>query len=295
LVELFRKRSEGEILAKESIKKFIKGDGKRFVKELLKGLMVISALAMTVYAYSITSHATEAETILGNNPYITYSPDGNAFTVGYKDTTAEVYDHSQKGYTHMQLGITGPEETDLGEHYYKGLYKGAVPVAFWKMNYPRGRCMHSSSSVDITAGRLDLMGATKTNCHGIYNAGWNAYCAICGEPITPVYFYMTEDMASTITYLPSGVKGSNYFYLCPYDNSLENYYSTDHECILVSANRYKIEYDANSDDASGNMPTQYFYYDNAEVYEGETIVCLPHRLIITIISKEGSETDAISQ
>ena len=36
--------------------------------------------------------------------------------------------------------------------------------------------------------------------------------------------------------------------------------------------------------------------DHAHImYEGETIVCLPHRLIITIISKEGSETDAISQ
>ena len=46
---------------------------------------------------------------------------------------------------------------------------------------------------------------------------------------------------------------------------------------------------------SADCPDQ-ICVDHANImYEGETIVCLPHRLIITIISKEGSETDAISQ
>ena len=46
---------------------------------------------------------------------------------------------------------------------------------------------------------------------------------------------------------------------------------------------------------SADCPDQ-ICVDHAHImYEGETIVCLPHRLIITIISKEGSETDAISQ
>ena len=46
---------------------------------------------------------------------------------------------------------------------------------------------------------------------------------------------------------------------------------------------------------SADCPDQ-ICVDHAHImYEGETIVCLPHRLIIKIVSEEGSETDAISQ
>ena len=46
---------------------------------------------------------------------------------------------------------------------------------------------------------------------------------------------------------------------------------------------------------SADWPVQICVVHAHLMSEGETIVCLPHRLIITIISKEGSETDAISQ
>ena len=46
---------------------------------------------------------------------------------------------------------------------------------------------------------------------------------------------------------------------------------------------------------SADCPDQ-ICVDHAHIrYNDETIVCLPHRLIITIISEEGSDTDAISQ
>ena len=46
---------------------------------------------------------------------------------------------------------------------------------------------------------------------------------------------------------------------------------------------------------SADCPDQ-ICVDHARIrYKDETIVCLPHRLIITIISEEESNTDAISQ
>ena len=46
---------------------------------------------------------------------------------------------------------------------------------------------------------------------------------------------------------------------------------------------------------SANCPDQICVEHAHIMYKDETIVCLPHRLIITIISEEESNTDAISQ
>ena len=57
--------------------------------------------------------------------------------------------------------------------------------------------------------------------------------------------------------------------------------------VVVSNNEVYVE--------SADCPDQ-ICVEHAHIrYKDETIVCLPHRLIITVISEEESEIDAISQ
>jgi len=205
-----------------------------------------------------------------SNSLVTYSPDHTAFTIGYGDRSAEMYSYSDYGYRISIFGIEGLPDLEIGEHYYDGLVVGETKVGYWEMLHPIGRCIHSAVS-NCSVSALNAMGANKSNCHRIYNAGWVSFCASCGRKCTPVLFYMTAQMACKTAYLPSGTEFSNYFYLCPYDNSLENYCSTDHICRLISANRYKVVYNSNDSSATGSMDAEWYTYDNEGMYEGEEI------------------------
>ncbi len=131
--------------------------------------------------------------------------------------------------------------------------------------------MHTADFYDLSTFGLYRMGATLANCGREYNGGWFAYCAYCGGQINNGFMYMTRDMASSLRYLPSGLSYSSYFYLCPYDNSLEVTSLTDHECTRKSNNRYTVNYNSNGSGVTGSMSSQYFYYNNADSYEGNAV------------------------
>lgn len=201
------------------------------------------------------------------NGLVTYSPDRTAFSIGYGDRSAATYSYGQVGYRVQIHGITGPQQLMAGQHYYDGLVKGEVKVGYWRLSNPFGMCIHSGAS-NCSVSSLDRMGANRSNCGRVYNAGWIGYCAVCDEPIAYVFFYMTEQMAMRTAYLPSGKSYSYYFYLCPYDNSLENYCPINHVCTQVSANKYKIIYNAGNSSARGRMSSGWFIYGDDNTYEG---------------------------
>lgn len=236
--------------------------------------IVISILVATVglamgFTMRMTASAETANHFLSNG-LVTFSPDRTAFTIGYGDKSTEIYSYDKLGYKCIVNGVWGEPETDKGYHIYTGKVVGETAVGYWRLSFVIGRCIHSRYS-DYRISALDKMGSNNSNCYNFYNAGWIAYCACCDKPITPVLFYMTERMAGQVAYLPSGTSFSNYFYLCPYDNSLENYYSTDHNCSLVSANKYKIVYNAGDSRATGSMKSEWFYTDCVTEYEGEAV------------------------
>lgn len=229
---------------------------------VLAGITVLSAGGNVSYAAEIPG--------LGNNRFVTLSPDGQAFTIGYGDKTSQGYSYDELGRIIGLREVTGIPVPGEGEHLYTGVVSGAVPVGYWELGWTRGRCIHSIG-MNYRINLLNLMGANTDNCHRNYNAGWIPHCAVCGGEIAHVYFYMTEEMARETRFLPSGVPSANYFFLCPFDNSLENYCQISHVCTRLSTNKINVEYYSGADDAVGNMDTEVFYYEPGEKYEGMTV------------------------
>lgn len=232
-------------------------------KKIFCMLLTVAVISTFIYGLSITVEAA-------TNPLITYSPDGTGFTFGFGDKTGEQFSSANIGMTVNVLGVRGIE-MKIGYHEYKGVYKGDVPVAYWKLVHTPGRCVHSQSIFNVRACSLDKLGANTTNCGRVYNSGWNAYCARCGQVITPMIMYITRDMAGKIYEIPSATECSSYFYLCPYDRSMETCASITHTCSLLSANKYKVSYYSGATDTIGNMPTDTFYYNNESEYNGNAV------------------------
>jgi len=234
--------------------------------------IAVLCICLAMYGACINAATVSAEEYSEflSNGLVSFSPDRTAFTIGYGDKSAEIYPYSSIGYTVTIWGNLGLPQLEPGQHYFDALIKGETKVGYWRLSHPKGQCIHSAIS-NCSVSSLYKMGANKSNCGRAYNAGWLPYCAYCGKCLACVFFYITEDMARRTVFLPSGSEFSNYFYLCPYDNSLENYKSTDHICSQISANHYKVIYNANNNRALGNMPSEWFMFDNIGEYEGETI------------------------
>ncbi len=65
--------------------------------------------------------------------------------------------------------------------------------------------------------------------------------------------YLSREAAASIRYLEVG-RGLCYYYLCPFNNNLEQGMDTqEHICKAVSANRYRIIYQANAEAYAGYM------------------------------------------
>ncbi|MBQ3899162.1 MAG: InlB B-repeat-containing protein [Lachnospiraceae bacterium] len=230
---------------------------------LLVGILLL-AFGLT----GVKSFASE-ESIFFSNPHLSISPDGTGFTFSKGVGGFEKHDYAYMGYKRYINGITGPRPLSEGEHYYHGLIKGMIPIGYWELKHPMAECIHGAYITDISVYGLHKWGVTRNICHGYYNPGWIAHCAVCGEGI-PLLIYLSESVASTISFLPSATSCSNYFYLCPYSNCIEQGAPIMHSCTGVSANRYLVNYNPNGATA-GSMPGEYFYAGGATVYEGDAV------------------------
>lgn len=203
--------------------------------------------------------------------YITYSPDGTAFTIGLGVKPKTMYSMSDYGKTVVSLGLFEQEELKEGYHEYRSLFVGQVPIAYWTLSHPLAQCVHSDPTFNRKISALDQIGVSLTNCGRRYSAGWIPTCAICHETAARLFFYSEKEILENICYIPSGTRESNYFYLCPYDNSIEMHASTNHICKKQSPNRYRIKYCSDDKDSYGYMTDDFFYYENSETYEGEKV------------------------
>jgi len=220
---------------------------------------------------------------LYESPYVSFSPDYAAWTVH-----EEIAD--PKYYRYFELTGTRPDywypmgervETGIasslraleeGEHYYTVRRYGEVPVKYWEVVHPKGRCIHNSN-VNEWHGVLNVgPEGLGDNCSNAYYSGWFAYCADCGGQITTVMAYMSKDAAETITFLDMGL---GYYYCCPSCANIENAFgAVPHECQAISFNRYRVVYDKNAenpDSVAGYMEDSYHMYNNEDVYRGERV------------------------
>ncbi len=197
----------------------------------------------------------------GNGAQISYSPDGQAFTTCSGDTSTVWY---EKGMTvrireTAESLVAGP-----GEHIYYWKRTGSIPIGYWEVAHPYGRCIHKDYDASTTFHQV-VFGRQK--CGRNYYSGWIGYCADCGETVVDFLIYMNGDTAAALTEVQTGM---GYYYLCPWCSNLEQ--ATEimpHTCQAISANRYMVVYDANG--GSGYMMPSAHMYNDASVYEGREI------------------------
>lgn len=194
------------------------------------------------------------------SPYVSFSPDGLAWTTHAGVTNCEYTEYG----TVVSTGITSSlRQLKPGEHYYEKTCVEEIPVGKWQVNHAPGKCIHAAyppsgvSYHDISFGRQ--------MCRRNYYSGWFPTCADCGEVI-PILFYMSRQAAESIDYLPGG---SEYYYLCPFCDNLEQGRPVSHTCSRISKNRYCVRYNPGRPGVLGYMTDDLFLYDNASMYEGE--------------------------
>ena len=244
-------------------------------KRYLAAKMGLLALGLMLM-FPGQAEAADKKTIY-NSPYVSFSPDGKAFTTcaGDQNYTWYAKDDSTTVYTGIKSSL---RSLQTGEHYYQIGRYDSVPVGYWKVVHRTGHCIHNSYPHQDNWHGI-LFGTQ--NCFRYYFSGWKAFCADCGEPLEESNIYMSREAAESIQYLDlSNEDGPiRYYYLCPFCNNFEQGVSfSTHWCKDISWNQYRVIYKPNTgaDDYSGYMDTSYHMYNNATTYEGKTVTPITH-------------------
>lgn len=239
------------------------------------------AMGISIIFSGQTAEAAEKKTIY-NSPYVSFSPDGKAFTTCAGDQNYTWYDNGTTVNTGIKSSLRNLE---TGEHYYAIRRSGEVPVGYWKVVHRPGQCIHDGYPDKDWHGIA--FGTQK--CMQYYYSGWQAYCADCGEPIKENYIYMSREAAASIQYLDLGTETARmgYYYLCPFCSNLEQGVTLSaHLCKEISWNQYRIFYNPNIKKYNGYMDYSYHMYNSATEYEGQTVTPVTH-LTENNYTKEG--------
>lgn len=237
----------------------------------MKKFKFCTLLIIAVGMIGLRTFAASPQTIY-NSPYVTFSPDGKAWTTNAGD----------KDYTWYEVGTTvstginsSLRELNTGEHYYQYKRTGTIPIGYWKVAYRTGTCIHNAYPEEDTSWH-DIDYARKP-CGAYYYSGWNVYCADCGERISDMFMYMSREAAVSIDYMEVG-NGMAYYYLCPHSNNLEQGAKIlEHKCNAISWNQYKVRYDVNTiAKYGGYMADSIHMYNNATEFEGEPVTPVTH-------------------
>ena len=222
----------------------------------------------------------EAGGSIYESSYVSFSPDGAWWTVAedlpegtqgnFKDPACW-YDSDTVVDTGIESALRGLE---TGEHYYAYERNGIIPVGYWEIGYRGANCCHSNG------GATDIGGITDINssrlCLQPYWSGWLAYCADCGQRIVSRLHYMSLDAVRSINAIDVDI---SYFYLCPNKNGdgtrcrhlEQGAPAYQHQCSAVSWNRYRVEYEHNTNLLIRKMEPSFHMYNNAEEYEGSRV------------------------
>lgn len=228
-------------------------------------LVLILIVFFELWRCSVTARAGT----IYDSPYVSFSPDGEAWTTDAGNRAIEWYadDGSADVITGAKRSL---RELQTGEHYYSVKRSGSVPIAKWQVCLSRVVCCHNGYPEEDYYHGVHF---TREPCFQPHFSAWRPICADCGIAIVRCYFYMSRRTAQSIDYLELGDRIS-YYYLCPFNGNLEQGWQTAwHMCRAVSANRYRIVYEANAgaDVYGGYMSPSFHMYDNAAQYEGREV------------------------
>lgn len=222
-------------------------------------------LAYFIALFLFTGMSAEAAS-LQDNKYVTFSPDGKAFSTnaGEQDTAWYGKDDT------VSTGITSTfRELKTGEHYYKTARNGIVPIGRWEVKHVPGQCIHNAYPREAYYHGVTYR---KKICYSSYYSGWMGYCADCGELVTPMLMYASKDAISSLKDLDLNY---DYYYTCPFCTNLEQGRELGlHYCKAISWNKYVISYSPNL--GTGYMDDSNHIYNNATEYEGEEVIPQTH-------------------
>lgn len=227
------------------------------------GSGALAVLAAGLLAGAVPAAAAQMKTVY-DSPYVSFSPDGQAWTTNAGDRSIQWY---QKGMT-VNTGIPSAlREPAEGEHCYYRQREDSVPVGRWIVEHEAGQCIHSEYPPDYHG-----ISYREQCCEERHYSGWRAYCADCGEVISDILVYMSRAAAESINCIPLGM---DYYSLCPFCDNLEQGNKFQHTCKAISANMYRVIYDANfpedTENSGGYMPYSLHMYGDAQEYEGTTV------------------------
>lgn len=220
--------------------------------------LVVFLVCLLVKA--VPAAAAHLQTVY-NSPYVSFSPDGQAWTTNADDRNIRWYKEGETVRTGIESTL---RETKEGEHYYYTQAENSAAVGRWVVDHEPGQCIHKGGPSDYHG-----ISCGQQICEARHYSGWRAYCADCGELISDIFVYMSREAAESIDYIPLGM---DYYSLCPFCNNLEQGAMFRHVCKAISANMYRVVYDANFPEDAGNtggyMTYSLHMYGDAEEYEG---------------------------
>ena len=122
-----------------------------------------------------------AEKTISRSPYVTFAPDGRAWTTnaGDKGNASGTGIHYKEGETVELNTASKLASLKTGQHYYKTKRTGDIPIAYWRVEWAEGQCIHNS----YPEGDYHGLTFGKQNCFSKHYSGWTAYCADCGEKL----------------------------------------------------------------------------------------------------------------
>lgn len=232
---------------------------------VLKIYFIIWGIIIGIWMNGISVQAGSIYT----SPYVTFSPDGRAWTTDLGNTNVKWY--AQDGSNDVVTGVEGSlRKINTGEHYYSVVRSGSIPVSYWEVSMSVVNCCHNSYPTNGYYHGIDFSMQT---CYRPHFSAWRPICADCGSVLASTNFYMSRDAASSLGYLEMGT-GFDYYYLCPFNKNLEMGTGLGpHKCLDISANRYCVIYEPNTqgDFYGGYMAPSFHMYNNIPNYNGRAV------------------------
>lgn len=224
----------------------------------MAGMLAVFLIGLLGRAAPVTAEGLQT---VYNSPYVSFSPDGQAWTVNLGDKNTCWYPKGETVNTGIVSGLKAPK---AGEHYYYRQVEGQAAVGRWVVEHSRGQCIHDEyppTYHGVSYGRK--------SCETRHYSGWIAYCADCGEALSDILVYMSREAAETIDYIPMK---TDHYSLCPFCDNLEQGRTFLHTCKALSANMYRVIYDGNfpqdAETPGGYMAYSLHMYNDAAEYEG---------------------------
>ena len=151
---------------------------------------IVQTIWLLVILTAFLPMKTNAQKTIYNSPYVSFSPDGKAWTTNSGDRNTVWYEYGRTVYTGIQSTARTPGQ---GEHTYINTDNAMVPIGYWKVAFPGGHCVHGGGlPSDYQYHDLDFR---VVSCMNSFYSGWLGYCADCGEAVLYGLVYMSETTA----------------------------------------------------------------------------------------------------